>query len=73
MNPLKTTRSKLPPLDFTEEVEAFEAKSETKELDFKKCSHKNAKIEGDILKCDCGASWSGSRLHELIALFNKKK
>lgn len=52
--------SKLPHLDFTEEIEQYDAKFEKKEIVFPKCPHKDVRIENGWLKCKCGAGWNGS-------------
>lgn len=51
----------LPPLDFKEEVEKYEALSERKEVFFKKCPHKQTKLTDNGLRCACGVSWYGPR------------
>lgn len=61
----------LPPLDFTEEIELYEAKHETKEISFPKCPHKNVTLENGRLTCKCGAGWDGpvtqlAELHRLL-------
>ena len=68
---LKSMASKLPPLDFTEEIEEFEAKHESKEIRFPSCPHKEVSIENGSLKCKCGNAWYGSatqltKLKELL-------
>lgn len=50
---------KLPPLDFREDVNKYEAFSESKEVEFTKCPHKETKIVDGTLKCKCGCGWSG--------------
>lgn len=60
-------KSNLPPLDFTEEVEKYEAKQESATVDFPKCTHKNTKIENGSLKCTCGVRYYGS-LPQLLEL-----
>lgn len=52
--------SKLPPLDLEDEVEKFEAFSETTDVKFKRCKHTNAKIIDGELRCPCGAAWVGN-------------
>lgn len=64
--------SKLPPLELKEEVEKYESFSESKEILFNKCKHKDTFIENGVLRCRCGAAWQGERLAELVELFNKK-
>lgn len=56
---------KLPPLDFREDVNKYEAFSESKEVEFTKCPHKETKIVDGTLKCKCGAGWSDSVLNLL--------
>lgn len=52
---------KLDPLDFTEEVKQYEAFSESKEVKFEKCPHKNTQIINGRLKCkNCGSGWIDS-------------
>ena len=53
---------KLPPLNVKEDVEKFDAFSETKEINFIKCEHKQVKFENGRLKCVCGSGWEGERL-----------
>lgn len=60
--------SKLPPIDFSEDVEKYEAKTFTQTLNFTKCKHKQIKYENGELRCDCGVAYSGSRLDELYRL-----
>lgn len=52
--------SKLPPLNFKDEVNKYEAFQETKEVEFVACPHKETKIVNGTLKCKCGAGWSSS-------------
>lgn len=42
--------------------------NETKEITLLKCSHKQVSHVNGILRCTCGASWSGPRLNELYQL-----
>lgn len=63
---------KLPPLNVKEDVEKFDAFSETKEINFTKCDHKQVKFEQGRLRCVCGSSWEGERLNELFELLTKK-
>ena len=62
--------SKLPPLP-SKLDEDYEAVKETVELNFKKCSHKEASIINNELRCKCGAAWSGSNLDHLQKLFKE--
>ncbi len=73
MNQKKTTESKLPPLDLTEDVTKFEALSEKKEIKFVKCPHKKVKFVDGKLVCPCGAVWTGNRLNELFDFLIKRK
>lgn len=60
--------TKLPPLPSKLDQE-YEAVKETVELNFRKCTHKDAKIIDNELKCVCGAAWSGANLDHLQRLF----
>lgn len=57
----------LPPIDVKEDVEKFQALSESKEIKFQGCKHKQAEYDRDRreLRCVCGSAWSGARLNEL--------
>jgi hypothetical protein len=59
--------SDLPPLDFKEDVEKYEAFEEKKEVSFPKCNHSKAKIVDGRLRCTCGASWI-DKLSNLLKL-----
>lgn len=61
---------KLPPLP-SKIDEEYEAVKETVELNFKKCSHKDAIIVNNELRCNCGAAWAGPQLHYLQKLFKE--
>ena len=52
--------------DAEKEVKDFEARSESKKIKFKKCDHRQAKMDGNFLRCACGAAWSGAGMHKLI-------
>ena len=65
--------SRLEPLDLSEEVDKYEAKSEQKNVKFKRCVHKGVKYDNGKLICTCGAVWTGPRLQELFDLLTKKK
>lgn len=57
---------KLPPLDLTEDTEAFQAYSESKDVsNLQKCKHNKTQISNGALRCVCGAQWTGTRLMEL--------
>lgn len=64
----------LPPLNFDEEVEKYEAFEEKKELNFPVCSHEQTTITNGWLRCKCGNSWQGpvSVLVELQKTFRNK-
>lgn len=61
---------KLPPINHKEDVENYNALSESKEIKFESCSHKNIQFnkEKHELRCICGAAFTGERLHELERL-----
>jgi hypothetical protein len=63
---------KLEPLDFTEEIEEFDAFNESKKIEFKKCSHRWAKIENGVLRCDCGSSWEGAGIQQLEKILHEQ-
>lgn len=54
-----------------EEGKKYEASSEKKELDFNKCKHKDVKIDGNTLKCSCGAVWQGAGIDKLQKILTK--
>jgi hypothetical protein len=56
--------SDLKPLDLKQDAK-FSAFSETKEIKFEHCKHKQAEVKNGELRCPCGASWGGARLIEL--------
>lgn len=62
----------LPPIDFKEDVEKYEAKAFKQNIDFTKCKHKDTELDPmrTHLKCKCGAAWTGSRLGELKLLLD---
>ncbi len=63
----------LDPLNLEPEAKKYDAFSETKELEFKRCLHKNTKIINGELKClDCRAAWSGPGLNKLQKLLSGK-
>lgn len=65
--------SKLPPLNFQEEIEQYDAKHETKEITFPQCPHKDVRLENGFLKCKCGVGWDGpaSQLAEIYRLLTQ--
>ena len=64
--------SQLKNLDFKEEKERYDIHSEKKDVSFKKCSHKDVEYKDGMLRCPCGASWSGPRLQELFDNLKKR-
>lgn len=72
MSQNQTSRSdNLPPPNFKEDIEKYEAFSESKEVSFQKCSHKNIKFNKGELRCPCGVGFTGPRLQELYTLLTK--
>ena len=64
---------KLPPLDLTEDVEAFQAYSESKDVsNLRRCKHNKTRIDNGTLRCVCGAQWSGTRHMELKEVLDTK-
>lgn len=47
------------------ETKEYKAYGESKNVNFKKCLHKDLQIANGELRCQCGASWSGSGLKQL--------
>ena len=64
-------KSKLKPLDFTEDVKRYDAREEKKRVHTPKCRHKELTYAAEKaeVRCKCGAAWSGVRLSELENLF----
>ncbi len=48
----------LPPLNFSEDVEKYEAFTESKTVYLPKCPHKDTEIKNGKLICKCGSAWS---------------
>ena len=48
-----------------EEGKLYEARGEKKQIKSNKCKHKNTKIKGNMLKCGCGAFWTGPGIDRL--------
>jgi len=48
------------------EAKKFDSFRESKEVNFKRCKHKKAKVVNNELRCPCGSAWSGPRLNELV-------
>lgn len=68
-------RSDLGPIDTTEEVEKYEAKSFSTKIEWRNCRHRNIsydKQKGE-LRCTCGVAFSGARLNELEKLLKVDK
>ena len=63
--------SKLPPIDFSEDIERYEAKEEKVTLKESRCPHTQTTIKGNTLTCVCGASWQGVNIHKLKELLDK--
>jgi hypothetical protein len=56
-----------------EEHEQFKTHTESTELNNNRCTHKGkVKIVGNILRCQCGASWGGNEIEALYNLLNGK-
>ena len=66
---------KLPDLDFKEDVKKYQAFEVVTDLSFKGCKHKDVELNETrtILRCKCGASWTGPRLGELKQLLTIDK
>lgn len=59
--------------EITDEHKKFKTYQEAKEIDNERCNHKGkVKIVGNMLKCECGAAWSGNQIEKLLDLLNKK-
>lgn len=71
-----TPQEELRPIDTKEEVKKFDAIAETLEVNFVKCFHGKGKLNFDqnkgILRCSCGAAWSGFGLDKLYDLLIKR-
>jgi ribosomal protein S27E len=63
------SNKKLPPIDFKED-EKYEAFSESKDVSFNKCTHKNITYnqEHHEIRCTCGSVWTGPQLDVLYKL-----
>ncbi len=67
------SKDKLPPINTREDVAKYQALSEEKKLNFKKCDHSDLSYEKQSLRCNkCGASWGGPRLDELYKLLTER-
>lgn len=56
---------KLPPIDFTEDKQRYEAVEELSEVNLKRCKHKQVSFKKGQLVCVCGAAWAGPQLNKL--------
>lgn len=67
-------QSDLPPIDLKEDIEQYQALSESKEINFPRCDHKDIEFvkELHLLKCVCGVAYSGERLSELYETLTKR-
>lgn len=52
--------------EIKKEVDEYKAHSESKNVSFERCNHKNAKMVGQELRCLCGSAWQGARISELL-------
>jgi len=58
--------------EIAEEHKDLKTHQETKELSSDRCNHLGkVKMVGNVLRCQCGAGWSGSQLNVLLDHFNK--
>lgn len=59
--------------EIKEEKETYKAHSEVADVPVKRCNHKGkVRMDGSILKCECGAAWDGANVQALFDLLNKK-
>lgn len=64
----------LNPINFTEDIEKYEAKEIKAEVSFSTCKHKGTTKLNESrteLKCTCGKAWGGTRLGELKQALDK--
>jgi hypothetical protein len=55
--------------DIKEEHEKYNTHVEIKDIDIQRCNHKGkVRYEGGMVKCICGAAWSGPQIDTLIEL-----
>jgi hypothetical protein len=62
--------TKLPPLPET----AFEGIKESHTIEYPKCKHSKDKlkiVDGNTLRCACGAGWTGGNILKLYELLTK--
>lgn len=58
--------------EIKEEKEDFKAHNETSDVPTKRCKHKGkVRMDGNILKCECGAAWGGPNVQALFDLLSK--
>jgi hypothetical protein len=59
--------------EIKEDHKQFKTHQEATELGQERCNHQGkVKMVGNILRCQCGAAWSGSQIEKLLDIFNKK-
>lgn len=59
--------------EIKEEHKLYKTKLESTDISTDRCDHKGkVEILNGILRCRCGASWSGPGLDTLFDLFSKK-
>ena len=76
MNQKRITKSKYFFEQFKDEIQEehknLKTRSETTNLSPDRCNHKGkVKVVDSMLRCSCGAAWSGPQLDTLLDLFNK--
>lgn len=55
-----------------EEHQQFDTHTESTDISIKNCSHADVKMVDGVLRCKCGAAWSGGQLNVLFDYFTKK-
>jgi hypothetical protein len=51
----------------------FDTHQESTDISTDRCNHKGkVRIDNNMLRCSCGAAWSGPEINVLFDLFNKK-
>jgi hypothetical protein len=59
--------------EIEDEKKNYKAYGEVITITGDRCNHKGkAKIVNGILRCSCGAAWSGNQIEKLLDLLNKK-
>ncbi len=63
----------LPPINHKDDIEDYKAFSESQDVIFSHCTHKNIFFDSlkHELRCTCGSAWTGERLHELERVLTK--